>query len=310
MDLRQLRTVMHVVELGSLSKAAERLHVAQPALSRQVRQLERELGVALFERHGRGMRPTDAAHDILDHARNIMGELDSIRAVAGDGHLQLRGHVAIGMPPTTGDILTVPLASAFNEHHPDATLRVVNAYSRYLQDWLQRGDIDVAILFDGPAVHSLHATPLVEEELFVIGAPRDDLDPGTPVAFDDLAEVTLLLPSAGHGLRNLVDDIARQRGVPLRTSVEADSYLALKSLVKAGHGMTILPLAPIHGEVGSGELTYAPLVDATPTRRLVLSLPSERPSSPLARFAAATLESTVQELVVSGAWPGTMYADA
>ncbi len=301
---------MHVAELGSLSKASERLHIAQPALSRQVRHLEQELGVTLFERHGRGMHPTDAALDILEHARNIMGELDSIRAVATDGHLQLRGHVSIGMPPTTGDILTVPLASAFSEQHPEATLRVVNAYSRYLQDWLQRGDIDVAILFDGPALHSLQTTPLVEEELFLIGAPSDALDPDSPVAFDDLADVTLLLPSIGHGLRSLVDDIARQRGVQLQTSVEADSYLALNSLVRAGHGLTVLPLAPIHDEIRSQHLTYAPLIDATPTRRLVLALPSERPSSPLVRFAATTLDTTVRQLVADGTWPGTMYSDS
>ncbi|MCP3936080.1 MAG: LysR family transcriptional regulator [Actinomycetia bacterium] len=304
MDLRQLRTVIHVAELGSLSKAAERLHIAQPALSRQVRRLERDLGVELFERHGRGMHPTDAALDILDHARNIMGELDSIRAVAAVGHVPLRGHVSIGMPPTAGDILTVPIATAFSESHPDATLRIVNAYSRYLQNWLQRGELDVAILFDGPALPSLQSVPLVEEELFLIGSADDDLDPDAPVAFDDLVGVTLLLPSHGHGLRDLIDDIARTRSIELHTSIEADSYLALKSLVKAGRGLTILPLAPIHDEIRSGQLSFAPIVDVTPRRRLVLSLPSERPSSPLARFIASTVESTIPELIGTGAWPG------
>ena len=113
MDISQLRTLIHVAELGSLSKASDRLHIAQPALSRQIRLLEQELGVRLFDRHGRGMIATDQGRDVLRHALRIMAELEEIRAVVSDENAPLRGHVSIGMPPTASDILSAPLVSAF-----------------------------------------------------------------------------------------------------------------------------------------------------------------------------------------------------
>ena len=123
MDVPQLRTILYVAELGSLSKAADRLRIAQPALSRQVRLLEEELGIRLFDRHGRGMEVTEAGKEVLRHAQRIMQELDEIRATVADEDAPLRGHVSIGMPPTVSDILSVPLVSAFQARHPEAKLQ-------------------------------------------------------------------------------------------------------------------------------------------------------------------------------------------
>ena len=155
MELSQLRTLIHVAELGSLSKAADRLHIAQPALSRQIRLLEDELGVRLFDRHGRGMVVTDQGQDVLRHALRVMAELDEIRATVADEDAPLRGHVSIGMPPTVSDILAEPLVSAFRETHPEATLRIVSAYSGYLLDWMHRGEIDAAVLYDPKSARTL-----------------------------------------------------------------------------------------------------------------------------------------------------------
>ena len=113
MELSQLRTLIHVAELGSLSKAADRLHIAQPALSRQVRLLEEELGVRLFARHGRGMVLTEQGQEILKHATRVMTELEEIRAAASDAGAPLRGQIAIGFPPTVADIVSVPLVASF-----------------------------------------------------------------------------------------------------------------------------------------------------------------------------------------------------
>jgi LysR family nitrogen assimilation transcriptional regulator len=96
MELSQLRTLIHVAELGSLSKAADRLHIAQPALSRQVRLLVEELGVRLFARHGRGMVLTEQGQEILKHATRVMTELEELRAAASDTGAPLRGQIAIG----------------------------------------------------------------------------------------------------------------------------------------------------------------------------------------------------------------------
>jgi LysR family transcriptional regulator, nitrogen assimilation regulatory protein len=109
MDVAQLKTLIHVAELGSLSKAADRLNIAQPALSRQIRLLEEELGVPLFERHGRGMVITAAGRDVLEHAARVMEELDAIRSSASGGYSSFRGVVTVGTTPTVASIATVPL---------------------------------------------------------------------------------------------------------------------------------------------------------------------------------------------------------
>ncbi len=109
MDVVQLKTLIHVAELGSLSRAAHRLHVAPPALSRQIRQLEKELGVYLFERHGRGMIITEAGSEVLQHAIRVMDELEAIRCSVMGGQTAFCGAVAIGTTPTIAEIVTVPL---------------------------------------------------------------------------------------------------------------------------------------------------------------------------------------------------------
>lgn len=304
MDVSQLRTLIHVAELGSLSKAADRLRIAQPALSRQIRLLEQELGVRLFDRHGRGMVITEQGRDVLQHALRVMAELEEIRAVVSDEDAPLRGQVSIGMPPTASDILSEPLVSAFRDAHPDATLRIVSAYTGYLLDWMQRGELDAAILYDPKLARNLRVQPLLEETLFLIGPAGSSLSLERPVEFAGLKDQRLLLPSRSHGLRALVDRYAQEAGILLDIKVEADSYSTLKSLVGNGHGVTVLPLAPIHEELKVGKLCAAPLVNPVPVRRLVMSYPTDRPIPRLARFAGQVITTTIVNLVDQGIWSG------
>ena len=310
MELAQLRTLIHVAELGSLSKAADRLHIAQPALSRQIRLLEEELGVRLFDRHGRGMTITDQGQDVLRHALRVMAELEELRASASAEDAPLRGHVSIGMPPTVADILSEPLVAAFRASHPDATLRIVSAYSGYLLDWMHRGEVDAAILYDPRSARTLRIQPLLDEVLFLIGPAGAGLSQDVPVDFRDLERQRLLLPSTTHGLRIIVARCAEEAGFALHVPVEADSYATLKSLVRSGHGFTILPLAPIHADLATGQLCAAPLRDPVPTRRLILSYPTDRPVPRLARFAGQVIAATVTQMVERGVWPGRLPAGA
>ena len=310
MRLSQLETLIHVAELGSLSRAAERMHIAQPALSRQVRMLERELGMRMFDRHGRGMVLTESGQKVLHHAYRVLGELDEIRSVAAEGDTGLRGHLSVGLPPTVAVMLTLPLVTAMTERHPNSTLRVVSAYSRFLLDWLRRGDIDLAVLYEVGAIRTLRTMPLLDEELHLIGPPDAGLSIDRPVPFSDLTGAQMLLPSRGHGLRNLLDAAAAEAGFDLAVRVEADSYSTIKDLVKAGHGLTILPLAPIHVEIALGGLCHAPLVDPTPMRRLVLAVAADRSVTRLGAFASDEMVAAVQRLAHTGIWSGHLLSDS
>lgn len=301
MELSQLRTLIHVAELGSLSKAANRMRIAQPALSRQVRLLEEELGIRLFDRHGRGMVVTEQGRAVLAHATRVMRELDEIRAEAAERDTPLAGHVSIGMPPTISEIISVPLVGAFRAH-PQAVPRLVSAYTGHLTDWLHRGEIDLAVLYDPQTARSIRSSPLLVEHLQLVGPAVAGLSTSPDVPFRDLEGRPLLLPSARHGLRTIVERCAAASGISLSVVAEADSFGTLKDLVRHGYGWTILPTAPIYSDIAEGVLTAAPLIDPVPERHLILAFPADRPVPRLARFAGEAIEAIVAEHAARGIW--------
>ncbi len=309
MDVAQLKTLIHVAELGSLSKAADRLRIAQPALSRQIRLLEKELGATLFERHGRGMVITAVGREVLDHAARIMAELEAIRHVSSNGATSFTGQVSIGTTPTVAEIVTVPLVRKIKQAHPQLSVRLSSAFTGHLLDWLQRGELEIAVSYDPQPIRSLRIVPVMMEQLFLVSARGRGLTMDRPIRFVTLKDEDLVLPSRRHGLRVIMEECARSAGIDLLASVEADSFGAMIDLVRNGVGTTVLPLAPIHGLVESGALCAAPLIEPMPERKLVLAYPADRPVSAAARFVADTFTAIAADLVARNIWVGRMLID-
>lgn len=306
MDIAQLKTLIHVAELGSLSKASDRLHIAQPALSRQIQKLEQELGIYLFDRHGRGMDITDIGQEVVAHASRILEEMDSIRRAATENRSSFRGTVVLGATPTVAEIVTVPLITQLRESHPHLGIRVSSAFSGHLLDWLQRGELDLAVTYDPQPVHTLKIQPVMMESLMLVGPGEAGLKLDQPVSFASLRDQSLVVPSHRHGLRTIVDKCARDVGIHLRCDIEADSFGAMTNLVRNGFGWAILPLAPIHNLVQDGTFSAAPLVDPQPMRKLVLVFPADRRISPAARYAGQTFTEITADMVARGIWAGHM----
>ena len=212
----------------------------------------------------------------------------------------------LGLPPTVAEIISVPLVAAFGKSHPTAVLRLVSAYTGYLLDWLHRGEIDLAGLYDPRAARSLRSRPLVLENLFLIGPADVHFSTVRAIPFKEFDGKRLLLPSLRHGLRTIVERCAVEAGISLDVVVEADSYATLKDLVRHGHGWTILPLASIHEDVVGRKLTAAPLIDPVPSRRLVLSFPADRPTPRIARFAGQAIIDIVTDQVERAVWVGQL----
>lgn len=306
MDISQLKTLIHVAELGSVSKASQRLNIAQPALSRQIGLMEAELGIALFERHSRGMVPTETGRLVLEHAARVLGELDTLRAAAMGGHGALHGPVNVGMTPTIAQIVTVPMVAALKVAAPGLSLRFLSAFSGHLNDWIRRGDIDVALTYNPQPSKSLRTRLVMIESLLLVGSAQARLTLDRTVPFRDLAGLDLVLPSAPHGLRTILDTCAVQAGIELRTSVEVDSYGPMIELVKSGMGYAVLPLPPIFDMVEAGVLTVAPLVEPTPERQLATVHSADRPVSAAARFVGQQFATIAQDLIERGIWAGRL----
>ena len=306
MDLKQLRTFLRVADLGSLSKAAEVLHIAQPALGRQIKMLEDELSVALFTRHGRGMVLTPAGHLLLERASAILRLVEDTRAEVSAEPNTFKGAVSLGVPPTAGEVIAGPLIEGFVKQYPGVAIRIVPAFSGYLHDMLQRGEVDLAVMYETPGVRRLRPEPMVVESLYLIGPKASKLTMKTPVRYEQLADIPMILPGPRHGLRALLEGEARNAEIRLDVPVEAESLQTLKDLVLRGLGHTILPLAAVNDEMKTGTMCAAPIIDPELSRKLVLVRSMVKPGSKAVGLFAESLKAQTVEMVRTGIWPGTL----
>lgn len=304
MDLTQLKTLALVAELGSLRKASERLNLAQPALSRHIRLLEETLDVELFERHGRGMMITDAGRDVLNHANRIINEFEAIRHSLDQRKTSLSGSVVIGVPPTVAKTITAPLIKRICETHPRLTIRFSSAFSGHMLDWLKRGEIDMALVYDPqlPASASIATRALVHEAMYLVGGSKRGLLLNRPVSFNSLAHEDIILPSQPHGMRQIVNRYADEAGITIAPCIEADSLGAMLDLIQNDFGTTILPLTPIYSRVLDNQMSAAPITDPSPIRTLVLAHSGERQLSPAVQAILELFVEVTRELIERQVW--------
>lgn len=309
MDFKRLANFARVAELGSVSRAADRIRIAQPALSRQMRLLEEELGVALFIRHRRGIMLTEAGEELRDR---LAGPLHQIEQVFEDVRAlshSIGGNFAFGLPPTTSYVLAGPLARSVVEHAPNVSLRVVEGYGAHLIDWLQRGEIDAALLYGPAADLRLHAEELLVEEIRLVGPPDSALNPDMAVKFSDLARLPLVLPSHPHGLRIVADQAAAKARVRLEVRFQADSFVLMKELVESGLGYAILPLSAFSREAAAGRLLHARIVDPVVTRQLVLAMQPGKSVTRAGRVLGALVRREIAALSAAGRWTASLMFD-
>lgn len=302
MEFRQLRSFVQTVELGSITAAAERLQIAQPALSRQIQALEQELGIALLKRHGRGVVPTAEGRTMAERARQILDDMDAMaRDVVASDH-RLRGTITIGLPPTVAEVLAEPLVAETLRLHPEVRMRIVSGFSGHVQDWLQRGTIDIGVTYQSGKVPLVRSQPLLMERLFLIEPPDA---PEGPLVLSEALSRNLILPSPDHGLRRIVDTAAREAGIQPHVGLEIDILPTLISFVERGAGSTILPLVSVFERVNEGRLVARPIRSPAIDRMLVLWTPLNRETSRLTGPFMEMLNTTVRRLVTGGEWPGT-----
>ncbi|GJD53665.1 HTH-type transcriptional regulator GltC [Methylobacterium crusticola] len=302
MDLRQLRTFHAVAELGSLSKASDRLRVAQPALSRQIRLLEHELKTELFVRNGRGMALTSAGLLLRERTAGIVRQIEQVRDDLQSLDGRPAGAVVLGIVPTVSNVLSARVARRAVQELPQVALRIVESYGGHLVDWLHRGDTDLAIIY-GPAVDwHLAVETLGRDDLVAVGPKGSGLGRREAVDLAWLMSRSLALPSHSHGLRNLVEKAAARKGIPVNVVVEADSFHVLTSIVEEGIAYTILPPSAIRTELAQGRLETAPLSYPGISRELLLASPTSRAPSVATEAIARLIRSEIAALVRDGLW--------
>lgn len=309
-ELRQLRYFLAIVEQGSLTRAAEVLRVAQPALSGHVQRMEAHLGTALLLRTPKGVQPTEAGQALARHARLILDRLalaeEEIRGQRDDP----AGLVRLGLPGTIGQILAVPLIRAVRARHPRIELRVAEAMSGFVRDWLDEGRIDIGVLYEEAAGRGIRTERLLEEELVVLGAPARAAEmPGGALPLSVALRAGLILPGKGHGLRALLDAQAAALGQPLATRIDVDSFQNIKALVAEGMGWSILPRHAVAAEAARGALRIWPIRDPQLRRHVHLAHTTGRPVTGAVAAVLGLARETLRSLVQDGVWTGAALAE-
>lgn len=314
MDLRQLRYFVAIAEQGSFSRAAQVLNVAQPALSAHVRNMEADLGMQLLFRSAQGVVPTEAGATLLRNARLVIEQVAAAEAEVRGHAAEPRGEVRIGIPGTISQKLAVPLILAVRARYPGIKLRIAEAMSGFVLDWLRAGHVDLAILYSPAVDRGLASERLFFEEMCLLGpvAPTSGLSlpKGPSVDFSGVLELPLILPGRGHGLREMLERLAALHRATLNSEIDVDSYAAIKDLVARGIGFSILPLHAISPELAAERLRCWSIVNPVVQREVHLVHPGDRP----ARQAATAVEDLCREvllsLVAEGAWDGADTAAA
>ena len=288
MDLKQLEYFVRVAELGSFTRAAVELDVAQPALSRQVRLLEVELRQTLLLRNGRGAVPTEAGKVLLEHGRGILHQVQRARDDLGRLRGGLSGRVSLGLPSSVARVLAVPLMRAFREAIPEARLSISESLSAGLQEGLVNGRLDIAVLYNAQPSREIDVLPLIDEDLLLVTVRppglHEDPPPG-PVELTQIAQMPLVIPSRPNAIRMHVESAMAQVGAKPNVALEIDGVTAILDLVLDGAGCAILSRNALLNSPQPSAFTAQQI--GHPPLRITLSVATslQRPATPVQKAA-------------------------
>jgi LysR family tcuABC transcriptional regulator len=303
-ELRQLRSFIRVVELGSLSRAAQELGQAQSAMSQQISRLEGELATRLLRRTSRGVTATDAGLAFLREAQLAVRHAE--QAVLAAQQLRLSGGVSVGLPPTMAAMLGVPLMLSMTQRYPDIRLHLVESLTGHLTMMLNARQLDLAVLSDTADARRWSVTPLLREKLFLIQSrlrPQHALS--GPRRLTDLKCVPLILPTESHGLRSTLDAAFSAAHIKPNITAQIDSLPMLMDAVDIGLGCTVQPWAAIgRYPDGAERFQLNEIKDVRAHRLSSLCSLSDDELSPPGLAARNVVLACVAELVDGGQWQG------
>jgi LysR family nitrogen assimilation transcriptional regulator len=291
MELRSLSYFVRVAELGSITRAASHLRLAQPALTRHVQRLEEELGVALFTRANRGVRLTEAGERLLESAARILRDVertgDEIRAQ--DAHPS--GRIILGITPTLCPVLVPELFARMRRDFPLVELKVMHAGMVRLEEFLIDGRVDVALLSELSRSRLILSTRLAQEEMVLVTRPG--ARPRGSVGGEELGGTPLIL---GDGLRAAMAALLAGRGIELKVETEVNDHETIRLMVQEGAAASILPYSSVARECARGLLEAHRITADGILRTLALGVRAGRAASLAREAMVRTITQVVADM--------------
>ncbi|WP_066064122.1 LysR family transcriptional regulator [Frankia sp. EI5c] len=302
MDTHRLRYFLRIADEGSINKAASVLGIAQPALSRQIRLLEEDLGVTLFHRTARGVRLTEDGERLRATTASPLRQLELAMRYVGSPLARIERGLHVGLPATAACVLAMPLLDSLSLAFPKVEFRVSVATTAELVAEMLQGVVDIALIEPVPDGRLFYAD-LVVEDLAVIGPATSGLRPDQPVDFTELAALPLVLPGSQTGIRASLENTALRRKLTLRCTFATDALQVAKDLIAAGRGYGVLPLSACAAEIEAKRLRHAPLREPALTQQLGTAVTGhlELPRGFAIRVSEIIREEATR-LVESGVW--------
>ena len=303
MELQQLKYFLAVGDNNSLQKAAALLGIGQPALSRNIRQLEEDLGVHLFYRNGRGVSLTEAGVQFRGAVAPLVHDLLQARLDLTAESETLSGVISFGMPPSIAAAIGARIVRVLLEKYPKVRLQIVEGFSGHINEWIVSKRVDMAVVSLARRSSSIRMDPLLEADLFLLVGRKvireEDL-PGETVSFSRLAGIPLVLPGRYHGLRREVDAAAQKCNLELDVIAEVDALAALKELVRDGVAATVLPHGALLAEMGDSHFLVRRIVEPELTMSFMIAYSLQRPITQAVREVGRIVKSEVRRAIVDG----------
>jgi LysR family nitrogen assimilation transcriptional regulator len=300
MDFRQLRTFVHIAELHSFTRASASLHVSQPALSRQMRLLEEELGIKLLHRYGHGVKITEDGRMFLDRCRQLISEFEGLKRdfQAHGRDATTTGSVSVGLPVPATRFLGSTFIGDFNTHYSGIALRIVEGFSAMLHEWLLSGSLDLAIIYGPTRSKILTSEPVLVEDLYAITAATPENRLRTSISATELASGPLILPNRPHILRDLVDQL------PFKcpSFIEVGAITMMIELARAGKGYSILPHSAVDAAIAAGDIVALPIHGPNLSWEVSICYSNLRPLSAPAEVMRRLIRKELIRMVIEGHW--------
>ncbi|GIP59181.1 LysR family transcriptional regulator [Paenibacillus woosongensis] len=299
MELRQLLYTLKIAEERNFSRAADKLHIAQPSLSQQLSKLEQELGVKLFQRNTSTVELTHAGASFIKHARKIMDAVEQLRQEMDDISQLRAGRVVIGSMPITGSHLLPYVLPAFKEAYPDIQVTLLEDTSLNLEKLTAGGGTDLSLLSLPLQEPSLTYETIGKEKIDLAIPPNHYLaDPGNRppggVALEQLSGESFIVLKKGQGFRKIMIDLCRSAGFDPDIVFESNNIETVQSLVAAGMGITLVPRFIARAKRSELIPVYVPLAEPVPSRTLVIAYRKGRYLSKAAEAFIDTFRTTIE----------------
>lgn len=257
MEIKQLQHFSRIAEIGNLTRAAGLLGLTQAALSRQVAQLEAELGTELFRRNGRGLVLTEAGQRLLNHVPMVLRQIAlAERAVRGTAE-PAKGNLVLGLPPSLARTVVVPLIDAFREQLPEVTLRTVDGLSAKLVELVETGNLDCSVVYNQPPSDLAELRLLVDEDLYLVAGPTTRRA-GKPLPHSltlaDVATLPLVISGKLNAVHVALATAMSTLGLQPQVVHEIENLTAILDLVRKGYGSSVIPLSGVHSCIGDPKL--------------------------------------------------------